>query len=171
MLGTFTNGTGYSADVYGYDIAGKTGTTETSFDVNLINDQWIIGYTPDLVISQWVGYEKTDENHYIDGSTSWMAPVVFQTVAGSLLLWQNTGFTVKNAYALNGLGQPIQLLHRFQPMKLRTRLTTGQTAPRSFWIKPRKILLRLTCQIRPNPYGIPLLACFNSCQMEKNMIE
>ena len=104
MLGTFTNGTGYSADVYGYDIAGKTGTTETSFDVNLINDQWIIGYTPDLVISQWVGYEKTDENHYIDGSTSWMAPVVFQTVAGSLLpQTKNTGFTVKNAYALNGL--------------------------------------------------------------------
>lgn len=96
MLGTFTNGTGYSADVYGYDIAGKTGTTETSFDVNLINDQWIIGYTPDLVISQWVGYEKTDENHYIDGSTSWMAPVVFQTVAGSLLpQTKNTGFTVK----------------------------------------------------------------------------
>jgi penicillin-binding protein 2A len=104
MLGTFTNGTGYSADVYGYDIAGKTGTTETSFDVNLINDQWIIGYTPDLVISQWVGYEKTDENHYIDGSTSWMAPVVFQTVAGSLLpQTKNTGFTVENAYALNGL--------------------------------------------------------------------
>ena len=104
MLGTFTNGTGYSADVYGYDIAGKTGTTETSFDVNLINDQWIIGYTPDLVISQWVGYEKTDENHYIDGSTSWMAPVVFQTVASSLLQYTpGTSFTVENAYALNGL--------------------------------------------------------------------
>ena len=104
MLGTFTNGTGYSADVYGYDIAGKTGTTETSFDVNLINDQWIIGYTPDLVISQWVGFEKTDESHYIDGSNSWMAPVVFQTVASSLLQYTpGTSFTVENAYALNGL--------------------------------------------------------------------
>lgn len=104
MLGTFTNGTGYNADVYGYDIAGKTGTTETSFDVNLINDQWIIGYTPDLVISQWVGYEKTDENHYIDGSNSWMAPVVFQTVTSSILpQTQGTAFTVENAYALNGL--------------------------------------------------------------------
>ena len=104
MLGTFTNGTGYSADVYGYNIAGKTGTTETSFDANLINDQWIIGYTPDLVISQWVGFEKTDESHYIDGSNSWMAPVVFQTVASSLLQYTpGTSFTVENAYALNGL--------------------------------------------------------------------
>ena len=58
MLGTFTNGTGYSADVYGYDIAGKTGTTETSFDVNLINDQWIIGYTPDLVTASGLGMKR-----------------------------------------------------------------------------------------------------------------
>ena len=104
MLGTFTNGTGYNADVYGYDIAGKTGTTETNFDANLINDQWIIGYTPDLVISQWVGFEKTDETHYIDGNTSWMAPVVFQTVAASLLQYtKGTPFNVENAYVQNGI--------------------------------------------------------------------
>lgn len=104
MLGTFTNGTGYNADVYGYNIAGKTGTTETSFDANLINDQWIIGYTPDLVISQWVGFEKTDQSHYIDGNNSWMAPVVFQTVTSSILQYtEGTAFTVENAYAQNGL--------------------------------------------------------------------
>lgn len=104
MLGTFTNGTGVSADVYGYNLAGKTGTTETSFDANLINDQWIIAYTPDLVISQWVGFEKTDEMHYIDGDNAWKAPVVFQTVAGSLLP-QTTGsnFAVENAYVANGI--------------------------------------------------------------------
>lgn len=104
MLGTFTNGTGYNADVYGYNIAGKTGTTETSFDANLINDQWIIGYTPDLVISQWVGFEKTDQTHYIDGNTSWMAPVVFQTVASTLLQYtEGTPFEVENAYVQNGI--------------------------------------------------------------------
>lgn len=104
MLGTFTNGTGADADVYGYDIAGKTGTTETSFDGNLINDQWVIGYTPDLVISQWVGFEKTDQTHYIDASNSWMAAVLFQTVASSIL--PNTAgssFRVENAYAMNGI--------------------------------------------------------------------
>ncbi|MGT2911497.1 penicillin-binding protein PBP2A [Streptococcus cameli] len=108
MLGTFTNGTGYNADVYGYNIAGKTGTTETGFDGSLINDQWIIGYTPDLVISQWVGFEKTDETHYIDSSNSWMAPLVFQTVAASLLPYtEATPFTVENAYVKNGIDTPL----------------------------------------------------------------
>lgn len=104
MLGTFTNGTGVSADVYGYNIAGKTGTTETSFNADLTNDQWIIGYTPDLVISQWVGFEVTDEQHYIDSSNSWQAPVLFQTVAGTILPnTAGTQFTVENAYVQNGI--------------------------------------------------------------------
>nr|WP_230082340.1 MULTISPECIES: penicillin-binding protein PBP2A [unclassified Streptococcus] len=104
MLGTFTNGTGASAAVYDYTMAGKTGTTETSFHPDLINDQWVIGYTPDLVISQWIGFEKTDEQHYIDGNNFWMAANVFQTVAASLLPnTAGTDFTVENAYVQNGI--------------------------------------------------------------------
>ncbi|MFM0876324.1 penicillin-binding protein PBP2A [Streptococcus suis] len=104
MLGTYTNGTGVTADAANYYIAGKTGTTETSFDVNLVNDQWQIAYTPDLVISQWVGFEQTDENHYIDSSSYWMAPSVFQTVANSILPYTaGTPFEVENAYAQNGI--------------------------------------------------------------------
>ncbi|WP_449448667.1 penicillin-binding protein PBP2A [Streptococcus suis] len=104
MLGTYTNGTGVTADAANYYIAGKTGTTETSFDVNLVNDQLHIAYTPDLVISQWVGFEQTDENHYIDSSSYWMAPSVFQTVANSILPYTaGTQFEVENAYAQNGI--------------------------------------------------------------------
>ncbi len=104
MLGTYTNGTGVTADAANYYLAGKTGTTETSFDVNLVNDQWHIAYTPDLVISQWVGFEQTDENHYIDTSNYWMAPSVFQTVANSILPYTaGTAFEVENAYAAHGI--------------------------------------------------------------------
>lgn len=104
MLGTYTNGTGVSADATNYYLAGKTGTTETSFDVNLINDQWYIAYTPDLVISQWVGFEQTDENHYIDSSSYWMAPTVFRTVADAILPnTAGTAFDVENAYVQNGI--------------------------------------------------------------------
>ncbi|HEM4954251.1 penicillin-binding protein PBP2A [Streptococcus suis] len=104
MLGTYTNGTGVTADTANYHIAGKTGTTETSFDVNLVNDQWHIAYTPDLVISQWVGFEQTDENHYIDSNSYWKAPSVFQTVANSILPYTaGTQFEVENAYAQNGI--------------------------------------------------------------------
>ena len=104
MLGTYTNGTGVSADATNYYLAGKTGTTETSFDVNLVNDQWYIAYTPDLVISQWVGFEQTDENHYIDSSSYWMAPRVFRTVADAILPnTAGTAFDVENAYVQNGI--------------------------------------------------------------------
>ncbi len=104
MLGTYTNGTGVTADAANYYIAGKTGTTETSFDVNLVNDQWHIAYTPDLVISQWVGFEKTDENHYIDSASYWKAPSVFRTVANAILPHTaGTKFDVENAYAKNGI--------------------------------------------------------------------
>lgn len=104
MLGTFTNGTGVYADTAEYYLAGKTGTTETVFDASLVNDQWIIGYTPDLVISQWVGFEKTDESHYIDQSDYWKAPVVFQAVGNAILPYTaGTKFTVENAYTQNGI--------------------------------------------------------------------
>ena len=104
MLGTYTNGTGVSADATNYYLAGKTGATETSFDVNLVNDQWYIAYTPDLVISQWVGFEQTDENHYIDSSSYWMAPTVFRTVADAILPnTAGTAFDVENAFVQNGI--------------------------------------------------------------------
>lgn len=104
MLGTYTNGTGVTADAANYYIAGKTGTTETEFDVNLVNDQWHIAYTPDMVISQWVGFEQTDQTHYIDSGSYWMAPAVFQMVANSILPYTaGTAFTVENAYAQNGI--------------------------------------------------------------------
>lgn len=104
MLGTYTNGTGVSADATNYYLAGKTGTTETSFDVNLVNDEWYIAYTPDLVISQWVGFEQTDENHYIDSSSYWMAPTVFRTVADAILPnTAGTAFDVENAFVQNGI--------------------------------------------------------------------
>lgn len=104
MLGTYTNGTGVTADASDYYLAGKTGTTETSFNVDLVNDQWHIAYTPDLVISQWVGFERTDENHYIDSDSYWMAPTVFRTVANAILPnTAGTAFQVENAYAQNGI--------------------------------------------------------------------
>lgn len=103
MMGTFTNGTGVYANVSGYTLAGKTGTTETSFNPDLTNDQWVIGYTPDLVIAQWLGFEKTDESHYIDGSNSWMSANLFQTVAASILPYTaGSTFEVENAYYQSG---------------------------------------------------------------------
>ena len=105
MLGTFSNGTGVNAAPYGYTMAGKTGTTETSFNKDLSGDQWVIGYTPDVVISQWLGFPTTDEGHYLTDSSAGTASEIFRNVAKSVLPYTDgTQFdSVKNSYAENGI--------------------------------------------------------------------
>lgn len=104
MLGTFSNGTAVNANVHGYTLAGKTGTTETSFNPDVAGDQWVIGYTPDVVISQWVGFNQTDENHYLTDSSAGTASTIFSTQASYILPYtKGSQFHVDNAYAQNGI--------------------------------------------------------------------
>ena len=104
MLGTFTNGTGISSSPTDYVMAGKTGTTEAVFNPEYTSDQWVIGYTPDVVISHWLGFPTTDENHYLAGSTSNGAAHVFRSMANTILPYTpGSTFTVENAYKQNGI--------------------------------------------------------------------
>jgi len=65
----YSNGNAQSVQPDGYEIAGKTGTTQTAGDDGA-TDQWIVGYTPDLVVTSWAGYDQTDENHYLQTPTT-----------------------------------------------------------------------------------------------------
>ena len=104
MLGTFTNGTGISSSPADYVMAGKTGTTEAAFNSVYTSDQWVIGYTPDVVITHWLGFPTTDENHYLAGSTSNGAAHVFRSMANTILPYTpGSTFTVENAYKQNGI--------------------------------------------------------------------
>jgi hypothetical protein len=53
LQGVVTYGTGVAAQIPGWPIAGKTGTTEN------YGDAWFVGFTPDLVTAVWVGYPNT----------------------------------------------------------------------------------------------------------------
>ena len=104
MLGTFTNGTGISSSPENYVMAGKTGTTETVFNPEYTSDQWVIGYTPDIVISHWLGFPTTDESHYLAGSTSNGAAHIFRNISETILPYTpGSTFTVQNAYEINGI--------------------------------------------------------------------
>lgn len=103
LLGTFSNGTAAQAKPAGYTVAGKTGTTETNFDANKVNDQWIIGYTPNIVISTWLGFEKVSATHYLSGTSGEEVGQVFKAEAESILPYTKTAsFDVADAYATGG---------------------------------------------------------------------
>ena len=51
LKGVMERGTGTAAKVLGRPIAGKTGTTNES------RDTWFIGYTPDIVVGTYVGFD------------------------------------------------------------------------------------------------------------------
>ncbi|HYH01947.1 MAG TPA: PBP1A family penicillin-binding protein [Bacillota bacterium] len=48
-------GTGIRAQIPGYQVAGKTGTTSD------YTNAWFVGYTPDLVTSVWIGNDRQDQ--------------------------------------------------------------------------------------------------------------
>jgi penicillin-binding protein 1A len=50
LQGVVQYGTGKAAALPGWQVAGKTGTTEN------YGDAWFVGYTPQLVVAVWVGY-------------------------------------------------------------------------------------------------------------------
>jgi len=50
LQGVVQYGTGKAAQIPGWQIAGKTGTTEN------FGDAWFVGFTPQIVAAVWVGY-------------------------------------------------------------------------------------------------------------------
>ncbi|MGK0551169.1 PBP1A family penicillin-binding protein [Enterococcus faecalis] len=103
LLGVFSSGSGVNAQPSGYTMAGKTGTTETNFDGTKTRDQWVVGYTPEVVIATWMGFEQTSESHYLEGSSASYASTVFNSEASGILpSVKQTPFTVADAYATGG---------------------------------------------------------------------
>ncbi|WML32164.1 penicillin-binding transpeptidase domain-containing protein [Neobacillus sp. OS1-32] len=89
LLGVVEEGTGKEAQISGRETAGKTGSTQVPIKgINGLKDQWFVGYTPQLVGAFWVGYDKTDAQHYITSSSDKGAAVIFREAMTKAL--QNT---------------------------------------------------------------------------------
>ncbi len=56
MTGVVRRGTGYKAHVIPGAVAGKTGTT------NGYTDAWFVGYTPELAVGVWIGYDDPSKS-------------------------------------------------------------------------------------------------------------
>ena len=84
------NGTGKNAYV-GRPTAGKTGSVELPpleefAGINKgVKDVWFAGYTPELTAAVWMGYDKTDRDHYLTISGGSGPAVVFREILSRAL--------------------------------------------------------------------------------------
>ncbi|MBG9787544.1 transglycosylase domain-containing protein [Brevibacillus laterosporus] len=75
------SGTGTSAKMKNWPVAGKTGTTQSALSSKANKDAWFVGYNPRYIGSIWMGFPKEDEGHIMyDGSskTAHMFSVIMQ---------------------------------------------------------------------------------------------
>jgi penicillin-binding protein 2A len=81
LKGVVEEGTGKNAQLNGIDVAGKTGSTQLPFaNEEGTKDHWFVGYTPDIVGAVWLGYDQTDESHFLSTSSSETTPVIFKEI-------------------------------------------------------------------------------------------
>ncbi|WP_056949072.1 PBP1A family penicillin-binding protein [Lentilactobacillus kisonensis] len=103
MLGVFNNGTGADAKPYGYQVAGKTGSTEAddTGSADATKDKWIIGYTPDLVVATWEGFDSTSQAHHLENlSGTGVGPLFKNEMQTMLPYTKNSTFNTKDAQSI-----------------------------------------------------------------------
>ncbi|WP_338452424.1 PBP1A family penicillin-binding protein [Niallia oryzisoli] len=80
LRGVINEGTGTKAKVSGYEIAGKTGTTQLPSQQDGAKDHWFVGFTPEITGAIWLGYDQTDETHFLSSSSGGTTTAIFQKV-------------------------------------------------------------------------------------------
>ncbi|MCZ8518464.1 MULTISPECIES: transglycosylase domain-containing protein [Paenibacillus] len=90
-----TEGTGRAARME-RPVAGKTGTTQLpdtpefkdrrGNQIDGSKDAWFVGYTPEIVAAVWLGYEKTNKDHYLTTTGGKYPASLFKEVVSRALL-------------------------------------------------------------------------------------
>ncbi len=83
--------------------AGKTGTTNVDSQIirkngypsSIMRDYWIMGYTHNISIGIWIGYERLDKKHYLDyNRDGWLRGQLLNAVARSCFNHDGKYFTM-----------------------------------------------------------------------------
>jgi len=98
--GTAQNG------MFNGELAGKTGTTSFPGVEGAAKDAWFVGYTENVVGAIWMGYDKTDKEHYLKHGSSYPTKL-FKDILTEAEWDQNVAFTVPKG--VEDLESPIRL--------------------------------------------------------------
>ncbi|MCD8500592.1 MAG: PBP1A family penicillin-binding protein [Bacillaceae bacterium] len=99
-----TDGTAQSGDTI-HPLAGKTGTTSYTNSPGAVRDAWFVGYTPEVVGTVWIGYDRTDDNHHLTFGSS-EATKLFKQIIDRI---PKTTAYFEKPYAVTELEEPIRL--------------------------------------------------------------
>lgn len=95
LLDVYDSGTAAANEPYGFQVAGKTGTTQREEGTGA-KDQWIVGYTPDIVVATWMGFDETTESRYLTNNASSGVGMFFKYEMEHILPYMNnTQFAVE----------------------------------------------------------------------------
>lgn len=96
LKGVVEEGTGKNAQVDGWEVAGKKGTSQLPFENGGgAKDHWFVGYTPEIVGAIWMGYDQTDELHYIAEPNNATVTTIFKEILSqSITEFSQNNFTL-----------------------------------------------------------------------------
>lgn len=87
-------------------LAGKTGSTSYTNVKGATKDAWFVGYTPDLVGALWMGYDKTDQDHYLTKGSSYPTRLFKKILTDSKV---DTATKFKKPKGVKDLAEPIRV--------------------------------------------------------------
>ena len=106
------NGLSIAAKVNGVNVAAKTGTTNYSAATiyanglpnNAVNDAWVVGYDPKIVVGLWYGYEPISKNYWTTNDTAYIQRRnLWAATAGKIFAKDGSDFTVPNSVVKVGV--------------------------------------------------------------------
>lgn len=100
-----SEGTAKSGEFNG-ELAGKTGTTSYTAVEGAAKDAWFVGFTENVVGAVWMGYDKTDEQHYLTKGSSYPTKL-FKDILTTAKWDQEVAFKVPKG--VDDLESPIRL--------------------------------------------------------------
>lgn len=78
-------------------VAGKTGTTQVGLDSvkdpSANRDAWFVGYTTEWTAAIWMGFPRTDENHYLKAKSGTPAAMFAESMTAALQGREATWFS------------------------------------------------------------------------------